>query len=267
MTGTAPHPRALGDHLRLWRRRRRMSQLDLALEADISQKHLSFVESGRAAPSRAVVLSLAKHLDMPLRERHALLLAAGYAPSFPERPLDDPGLKPVRDALDLILKAHEPYPALAVDRRWTMVAANAAVPPLLVGVAARLLSPPVNVLRLSLDPEGLAPRIVNLAEWRAHLLERLRLQVARTGDAALGRLLRDLEGLPAPPGPPRFAPDEAALAAPLRLAGLEGVLSFVSTVTVFGAPLEVTVSELAIEAFYPADEATAAAFRAGRGGG
>lgn len=255
---------AIGDHLRLWRQRRRMSQLDLALEAEISQKHLSFVESGRAAPSRAMVLTLAQRLEVPLRERNALLLAAGYAPTFPERPLDDPSLKPARDAIDLILKGHEPFPALAVDRHWTLLAANAAIPPLLAGVAGHLLAPPVNVLRLSLHPDGIAPRIVNLPEWRSHLMERLRHQVDRTADRALAHLLQELEGFREPSEPPPGATrDEAGLVAPLRLATPNGVLSLISTTTVFGAPLEVTVSELAIEAFYPADEATAAALRSG----
>ena len=173
----------IGNHLREWRQRRRLSQLDLALEAEISTKHLSFLETGRAQPSRDMVLKLAEQLDVPLRERNVLLVSAGYAPVFPQRSLQDPALQAARKAVDLVLKGHEPYPALAVDRHWTLVAHNAAVPALLAGAAARLLQPPVNVLRLSLHPQGLAPRIENLAEWRAHLLARLRQQIDVTADA------------------------------------------------------------------------------------
>lgn len=253
--------RPIGEHLRAWRQRRRRSQLDLALDAEISQKHLSFIESGRSAPSRDMVVRLAEHLDVPLRERNVLLLAAGFAPSFPERPLDDPAMKPAREAVELILKGHEPYPALAVDRHWRLVAANGALAPLLAGLAdPALLAPPVNVLRLSLHPDGLAPRIVNLAQWRAHLLERLRHQVDVTADPVLARLLTELRTYPAPPpsGPDR---DFAGLAVPLRLATRGGILSFVSTTTVFGTPLDVTLAELAVEAFFPADETTARALR------
>ncbi len=254
------HVRPFGDHLRTWRQRRRMSQLDLALEADISQKHLSFVESGRSSPSRDMVLNLAERLGVPLRERNLLLLSAGYAPVFPERSLDDPALAPARAAVELVLKAHEPYPALAVDRHWTMVAANAAVPPLLAGVLDEaLLAPPVNVLRLSLHPGGLAPGIANLAEWRRHVFERLRHQIAITADPRLARLLRELESYPG--GEAAGAGDHAGIAVPLRLLTPAGTLSFISTVTVFGTPIDVTLSELAVEAFFPADEATARALR------
>src|SRR3954452_3913627 len=169
--------RTIGDHLRDWRQRRRLSQLDLALEAEISTKHLSFLETGRAQPSRDMVLKLAEELDVPLRERNVLLVSAGYAPVFPQRSLEDPALRAARKAVDLVLKGHEPYPALAIDRHWNLVSHNAAIPPLLAGAAAKLLQPPVNVLRLSLHPEGIAPRIENLAEWRAHLLARLRQQI------------------------------------------------------------------------------------------
>ncbi|HYE00910.1 MAG TPA: helix-turn-helix transcriptional regulator [Alphaproteobacteria bacterium] len=257
--------RPLGDHLRTWRKRRRMSQLDLALEAEISQRHLSFVESGRSVASRETVLALAERLAVPLRERNVLLLAAGYAPVFPERPLDDPALLPARRAIDLVLKGHEPYPALAIDRHWTLVAANAAVPPLLAGLdEPALLKPPVNVLRLSLHPGGLAPRIANLAEWRGHLLERLAHQIDLTADPRLVALRRELEAYPVPAGPAPegpAAPDYAGVLVPLRIATPAGVLSFVSTTTVFGTPVDVTLSELAIEALLPADAATAEALR------
>jgi transcriptional regulator with XRE-family HTH domain len=259
--------RPVGDHLRSWRQRRRMSQLDLALEAQISQKHLSFVESGRSSPSREMVLTLAERLDLPLRERNVLLHAAGYAPIFPERSLDDPALKAARAAVDLVLKGHEPFPALAVDRHWRLVAANAAVAPLLADVGdPALLQPPMNVLRLSLHPQGLAPRIANLPEWRAHLLERLRHQIDVTGDAVLARLMRELSGYPETNDSTAAtrvpAADYAGVVVPLRLATDGGVLSFFSTTTVFGTPVDVTLSELAIEAFFPADEATAQALRA-----
>jgi transcriptional regulator with XRE-family HTH domain len=256
--------RPIGDHLRTWRQRRRMSQLDLALEAEISQKHLSFVESGRSAPSRDMVLRLAERLSVPLRERNLMLLSAGYAPSFPERTLDDPALKPAREVIDMILKGHEPYPALAVDRHWTLVATNDAVPPLLAGVSEpSLLRPPMNVLRLSLHPGGLAPQIENLSEWREHLLHRLRDQVAITGDPILIRLLNELSGYPAPAPGEGSARDYAGLAVPLRLNSPAGPLSFLSCTTVFGTPIDVTLSELALETFFPADATTAAILRGG----
>lgn len=254
------HARPVGDLLREWRQRRRLSQLDLACEAEISTRHLSFVETGRAAPSRDMVLHLAQQLDVPLRERNALLLAAGYAPVFPERPLADPALRAAREAVERVLAAHMPYPALALDRSWTLLAANSALAPLLTGADPALLAPPVNVLRLSLHPAGLAPRIRNLPEWRAHLLERLRHQAALTADPALDSLLAELRGYPA--AAEMDAPDHAVIAVPLRLAVEgHGTLSFLSTTTVFGTPVDVTLSELCIEAFLPADAATADALR------
>ncbi len=262
ITTTVP---SLGDHLRTWRQRRRLSQLDLALDAEISQKHLSFVESGRSSPSREMVLTLAEHLEVPLRERNVLLLAAGYAPMFPERSLDDPALKPARAAMDLVLKCHEPYPALAIDRHWTLIAANAALRPLLANVSdAALLEPPVNVLRLSLHPHGLAPLIANLFEWRAHLLERVHHQIDITGDPVLSDLRRELVAYPAPsePKPSRQPkPDYAGVVVPFQLATQQGVLSFLSTTTVFGTPVDVTLSELALESFFPADAFTAEVMR------
>lgn len=247
----------VGDQLRGWRQLRRMSQMALALEAEISTRHLSFVESGRSRPSRDMVLHLADRLEVPLRARNALLLAAGHAPAYPERPLDDPTLAAARQAIDLILIGHEPFPALAIDRHWTLVAHNRAVPPLLAGIADALLVPPVNVLRLSLHPQGLAPRIVNLAEWRAHLLQRLAAQCIASGDPELARLQDELEAYPSPtePAGPR---DFAGIAVPLVLQAGERQLSFLSTTTIFGTPAEVTLSELAIESFFPADAATGA---------
>src|SRR3954447_8083530 len=189
-----------GNLLREWRQRRRMSQLDLASEAEISSKHLSFLETGRSLPSRDMLLHLADQLAIPLRERNILLIAAGYAPVFPERSLEDPALHVARKAVELVLAGHEPSPALAVDRHWTLIASNNAIPPLLAGVDAALLQPPVNVLRLSLHPAGLAPRIANLPEWRAHLLARLRHQIDVTADGELIKLLDELSGYPAPGG-------------------------------------------------------------------
>jgi hypothetical protein len=218
-----------------------------------------------------MVLRLSEQLDIPLRERNTLLMAAGFAPVFRDRPLTDPALERARATIDLVLKAHEPNPALTVDRHWTMVAANASVAPLLAGVDPQLLQGPVNLMRVSLHPRGLAPLIVNLAEWRAHLLDRLRRQFRITRDPVIDALLKELGGYQA--GGARQSerqaksqPDEVAV--PLRLRTLGGTLSFLSTVTVFGTPVEITLSELSLEAFYPADEATAAAMQAmGRGGG
>ena len=195
----APAERTIGKHIRNWRQRRRLSQLGFALDVNISQKHLSFIESGRSSPSREMVLRLTEHLKVPLRERNVMLLAAGYAPVFPERTLDDPALRAARAAIDLVLKAHEPFPAIAIDRHWTLMAANAVVPALLAMVADKgLLDPPVNVLKLSLAPGGLAPHIVNLPEWRTHLLERLRHQIEITADPKLEMLFRDLQAYPLP---------------------------------------------------------------------
>lgn len=253
--------RPVGDLLREWRGRRRMSQLDLACEADISTRHLSFVETGRARPSREMVLHLAERLEVPLRERNALLVAAGYAPVFPERPLADPALSAARRAVDLVLSGHEPYPALAIDRHWTLVASNRAVAPLLAGVGPELLRGPVNVLRLSLHPAGLAPRIANLRQWRAHLFARLQQQIDVTADATLAGLLSELRDYPVA-GAGELGDDApeggyAGIVVPLRLVTDAGLLSFLSTTTVFGTPVDITLSELALESFFPADEGTA----------
>ncbi|MBC8748692.1 transcriptional regulator with XRE-family HTH domain [Paraburkholderia sp. WC7.3d] len=256
--------RAVGDLLREWRQRRRMSQLLLATEADISTRHLSFVESGRALPSREMVMHLAERLDVPLRARNALLVAAGYAPLFRERPLSDPQLAAAREAVELVLNGHEPYPALAIDRHWTIVATNNAIAPLLSGASPELLKPPVNALRLSLHPQGIAASIVNWHAWREHVLARLQRQIDVSGDDTLSALRDELAAYPAPPDADATTPDDAALsqiAVPLRLRTPLGVLSFFSTTTVFGTPVDVTLSELAIEAFFPADQQTAAALR------
>jgi transcriptional regulator with XRE-family HTH domain len=247
----------VGAQLRAWRSRRRLSQLDLALDAEISARHLSFLETGRSRPSRGMLLRLADRLAIPARDRNLLLVAAGFAPALPEHSLDDPALAAARRAVELVLKAHEPFPALAVDRHWQLVAANAGVAPLLVGAAPELLVPPVNVLRLSLHPNGVAARIDNLAEWRAHILHRLEAQVAASGDPVLAELLTELKNYPG--GLVRGGEDYGGVAVPLRLRAGEGILSFLGTTTMFGTPIDVTLAELAIEAFLPADEATAAA--------
>jgi transcriptional regulator with XRE-family HTH domain len=252
----------VGSLLRGWRRRRRLSQLALALDAEISQRHLSFIESGRSSPSREMLLHLAEQLGVPLRERNALLVAAGYAPMYAERKLSDPDAAAARRVVEWILKGHEPYPALAVDRHWSLVTANTPALRLMEGVDAALLEPPINVLRVSLHPAGLAPRIVNFFEWRSHVLERLAQQVTASADATLGELLEELKRYPAPAGAAsRGAADLGGLAVPLELATGAGVLSFISTTTVFGTPVDVSLSELAIESFFPADEPTAAALR------
>jgi len=258
---TTPQP--FGEHLRHWRQRRRLSQLDLAQEADISTRHLSFVETGRASPSREMVLRLAERLDIPLRERNALLVAAGFAPMYRERPLDDPALAAARRAVELVLRSHEPAPALAVDRHWNLVAANAAVAHLLAGVDPELLATPMNVLRLSLHPKGLAPRIVNLVQWRAHIFERLRQQISATGDCALAALLQELRAYPVPEGADdiRLEGELLGVAMPLRFRTEGGVLNFISTTTVFGTPVDVTLQELAVESFFPADTFTTQALR------
>jgi transcriptional regulator with XRE-family HTH domain len=262
-TPTAQTERArpihIGDHLREWRQRRHLSQLDLAGDAEISARHLSFVETGRAAPSREMVLKLAERLDVPLRERNVLLVAAGYAPAFPQRTLDDPALKAARQAIDLVLKAHEPNPALAVDRHWNLVSANRMVAPLLEGVPQRLLGQPFNVLRLSFHPEGLAPRTVNLAEWCAHLLERLHRQCEATADPELLKLYEDLKAFPIPARRAPLPTDNVAIPFKMRHEG--DVLSFFSTTMVFGTPVDITLSELALETFFPADDFTAERMR------
>jgi transcriptional regulator with XRE-family HTH domain len=262
------HQPLVGTLIRDWRQLRRLSQLDLALEAEISQKHLSFIESGRSQPSRDMVLLLAETLGVPLRERNGLLLAAGYAPVYLERALEDPALRAAKTAIDLVLRGHEPYPALAVDRHWTLLAANTAVAPL-IGLAAEaeLLRPPVNVLRLSLHPGGLAPHIVNLAEWRSHIVARLRQQIRATADPILAELLSELLAYPAPAVPARrsHAPEpegEPGIVVPLQLRLGDRLLAFISTTTVFGTPVDITLSELALETFFPANAETAEALRA-----
>jgi transcriptional regulator with XRE-family HTH domain len=246
-----------GDRLRRWRQDRGVSQLALASDADVSPRHLSFVETGRSAPSRGLVLRLAEHLEIPLRGRNELLLAAGFAPEFSESQLDAPGLSMVRVAIRQLLTGHNPYPALVVDRAWNLVEANASMELLIDEVPEELADGPLNVLRYSLHPGGLAPRIVNLAQWRTHILGRLDRQARATGDAGLAELYRELRDYPSasPAGPADAGAAEVVV--PLRLRHKEQELSLFSTTTLFGTPHDVTVDELAIESFYPADQETA----------
>lgn len=244
--------------MKQWRQRRRLSQLDLALEADVSSRHVSFIETGRSAPSRAMVLRLAAALEVPLRERNQLLMAAGLAPVYTERSLDDPDMSPVRDGVEKVLKAYEPFPCLAVDRGWNIVAANSGAALLMQGVAPELLAAP-NALRLSLHPDGLAPRIRNLGQWRHHVIGRLRREVTVSGSDELAGLLAEIESYP---GGFDDGTDLGGVVVPLRLDGPDGLeLTFLSTVTTFGTALDLTAAELSIEAFLPADERTAAALR------
>lgn len=245
--------------IREWRQRRHLSQLELASRAEVSTRHLSYIETGRSRPTSTMVMRLCDHLDVPLREQNHLLLAAGHAPAHPEHQLSDPPMSEANAALETILRGHHPYPALVVDRHWDLVAANDAAYGFMAGIDVDLLEPPVNVIRLSVHPRGLAPRIINLAEWRAHLAERLRREYDASGDPVIGALHDEVVGDGVEPV------QSAALVVPLQLRMPDGVvLSCITTTTVFGTPREVTLSELAIEAFYPADEATRAYLNATR---
>jgi transcriptional regulator with XRE-family HTH domain len=250
----------IGDLLRHWREQRRLSQLELALQAGISSRHLCFVETGRSVPSREMVLLLAKQLDVPLRERNHLLLAAGYAPVYAETALDAPEMAAVRAAVRQVLTGHEPYPAVAVDRGWNVVEANAPFARIIDGVAPELLVPPVNCMQMSLHPDGLAPRIVNLGEWRAHVLGRLRRQIALSRNAELARLYEEVASYPCDhPEPEAAVPGPGDIFTPLRIRYKGHELAFFSTVATFGTALDITVAELSIESFFPANAETAAA--------
>jgi transcriptional regulator with XRE-family HTH domain len=247
-----------GSMMREWRQRRRLSQLDLAIEADVSARHVSFIETGRSTPSRAMVLRLAEVLNVPLREQNQLLMAAGLAPIYGERSLADPEMAAVRDGVDRVLAAYNPYPCVVVDRTWQIVHANAGAAVLLDGVAPHLLEHP-NALRIALHPDGLAPRIRNLGQWRHHLMERLRRETAVSGSPELSALLVEINSYP---GCFDEAADLGGVAVALELYTSRGrLLTFLSTVTTFGTALDLTAAELSIEAFLPADEATAAALR------
>ncbi|MFG3281929.1 helix-turn-helix domain-containing protein [Streptomyces sp. NPDC048111] len=260
---TAALETGVGPLLRGWREQRRISQLELALRADSSARHISFIETGRSRPSEEMVLRLAEHLDVPVRERNALLLAAGYAPHYAQTSLDDPSMNALREGMERLLRAYDPYPALMLDATYTVLAANRGIGMLLDGVAAHLLAPPVNAMRLTLHPEGLAPRIRNLAQWRGHLLEQMERQIALLRSEPLRELYEEVAAHPVPSateavdaGEQDHAPS-FPFALPLRIEHAGTVLSFISTITTFNTPMDVTVSELAIETFLPADSATA----------
>jgi transcriptional regulator with XRE-family HTH domain len=256
----APAAPQVGPLLRDWRKRRRLSQLDLALEAGVSARHVSFIETGRSTPSPEMLLRLAGKLDVPQRESNELLIAAGYAPRYGALAYEAPEMDPVRRAIDRLLAAHEPYPAVVVDRHWELIAANQGIGLLTAGVAPELLEPPVNALRLALHPDGMARRTLNLAEWRVHILERLERHARMTGDPALHTLLDELRAYPGGEAPD---PREHDVFVPLVLAGPDGTeLRFLSTVATFGTAVDVTAAELSIESFFPADDATAAALPA-----
>ncbi|WP_329552008.1 helix-turn-helix domain-containing protein [Streptomyces sp. NBC_00696] len=256
----APAGQGVGPLLRAWRERRRVSQLELALRADSSARHISFVETGRSRPSEEMVLRLAEHLDVPVRERNSLLLAAGYAPRYPETPLDDPALGALREGLERLIQGYEPYPALVVDATYTVVAANRGITMLLDGVPESLLQPPLNAMRLTLHPEGMAPRIRNLGEWRGHLLTQMERQIALHRSEPLRALYEEVAAYPAPEkvdDGEQPADSVPYFALPMRIEHDGRVLSFVSSISTFNTPMDVTVSELAIETFLPADPATA----------
>ncbi|GEK03992.1 helix-turn-helix transcriptional regulator [Streptomyces sp. ATE26] len=249
----------IGRLLRSWRERRRVSQLELALRADSSARHISFIETGRSRPSEEMVLRLAEHLQVPVRERNALLLAAGYAPHYPETPLDDPALDALRDGMERLIQGYEPYPALVVDAGYTVVASNRGIAMLLEGVAEELMTPAPNAMRLTLHPGGLAPRIRNLREWRGHLLAQMERQIALDRSDQLRALYEEVAGYPVTEDAPGEEPagPVAYFALPLRIEHAGRILSFVSSISTFNTPMDVTVAELAIETFLPADPATA----------
>ncbi len=251
----------VGGLIRDWRQRRRYSQLDLACLANISARHLSFMETGRAQPSRQMLLLLAEHLDIPLRGRNELLLCAGYAPHYAEHALSDAPLHETHSAITALLAAHEPFPAMAVDGHWNLVHANRSLSLLLADVAPELLQAPVNVLRLGLHPQGLATRILNFSEWRAHLLQRLQRQYEQTADPWLLALYDELVAYPTPDGIPHLSRVNHTIAVPLQIGTHEGVLSLLSATMTFGTPLEVALSELVLEIFLPANADSAAILR------
>ncbi|KOG42976.1 helix-turn-helix domain-containing protein [Streptomyces resistomycificus] len=254
-----PGDQGVGPLLRAWREQRRVTQLELALRADSSARHISFVETGRARPSEEMVLRLAEHLDVPVRERNALLLAAGYAPRYPETPLDDPALGALREGMERLIQGYEPYPALVVDAMYDVVAANRGVLLLLDGVPESLLAPPLNAMRLTLHPDGLAPRIRNLREWRGHLLAQMERQIALRRSKPLRALYEEVAAYPVPEeSPAGREPAEPVpyFALPMRIEHEGRTLSFISSISTFNTPMDVTVAELAIETLLPADPAT-----------
>ncbi|MEU8842134.1 helix-turn-helix domain-containing protein [Streptomyces roseus] len=254
---------SVGALLRTWRERRGISQLELAGRADSSSRHISFIETGRSRPSKEMVLRLADHLDVPVRERNTLLLAAGYAPHYAQTPLDDPSMGTLREGLERLLTGYEPYPALVVDAVYDVVAANRGIAMLLDGLPEHLLLPPLNAMRITLHPQGLAPRIRNLGEWRGHLLAQMERQIALSRSEPLRALYEEVSGYPVDTGPqlaePGAGPGEGAayIALPLLIEHEGHLLSFVSSIATFNTPMDVTVAELAVETLLPADAATA----------
>ncbi|MCK7622879.1 helix-turn-helix transcriptional regulator [Streptomyces sp. RS10V-4] len=263
-TAYAPETTGVGALLREWRDRRRISQLELALRADSSARHISFIETGRARPSQEMVLRLAEHLDVPVRERNALLIAAGYAPAFPETPLDDPSMAAVRAGMAQLLAGYDPYPALVCDGMYTVQAANRGIGVLLEGVDPELLRPPMNAMRITLHPRGMAPRIRNFRDWRGHLFDQMDRQLALLRSSPLRALYDEVSGYPLPDGGRETATagEHPPFALPLVIEHRGAVLSFLSTIATFNTPMDVTVSELALEAFLPADPETAEHLRA-----
>ncbi|MFF1742522.1 helix-turn-helix domain-containing protein [Streptomyces mirabilis] len=264
---TTPAGKGVGPLLRGWREQRRVSQLELALRADSSARHISFIETGRSRPSEEMVLRLAEHLDVPVRERNALLLAAGYAPHYPETPLDDPSMDALRQGVERLIQGYEPYPALVVDATYTVLAANRGIAMLLEGVSESLLTPPLNAMRLTLHPEGLAPRIRNHREWRDHLLAQMERQIALDRSEPLRALYEEVAAYPVPEQEQEGEGDQEGdmdggvepvpyFALPLQIEHGGRVLSFISSISTFNTPMDVTVAELAIETFLPADPAT-----------
>ncbi|MFE9763875.1 helix-turn-helix domain-containing protein [Streptomyces sp. NPDC005808] len=256
---SAPAGKGVGPLLRGWRERRRVSQLELALRAGSSSRHISFIETGRSRPSEEMVLRLAEHLEVPVRERNALLLAAGYAPHYAETPLDDPAMDALREGVERLIRGYEPYPALVIDATYNVLAANQGVAMFLHGIPEALLAPPLNAMRLTLHPDGMAPRIRNLHAWRGHLLAQMERQVALSRSAPLRALYEEVAAYPVPEPAHADEPFDAVacFALPMRIEHDGRVLSFVSSISTFNTPMDVTVSELAIETFLPADPATA----------
>lgn len=256
---SAPDGKGVGPLLRGWREQRRVSQLELALRAGSSARHISFIETGRSRPSEEMVLRLAEHLEVPVRERNALLLAAGYAPHYPETPLDDPAMDALREGMERLIQGYEPYPALVVDATYNVLAANRGIAMLLDGIPEALLAPPLNAMRLTLHPEGMAPRIRNHRAWRDHLLEQMDRQIALRRSEPLRALYEEVAAYPVPDPAPEDQPLDrlAYFALPMRIEHDGRVLSFISSISTFNTPMDVTVSELAIETFLPADPATA----------
>jgi transcriptional regulator with XRE-family HTH domain len=250
-----------GEHLRAWRQRRRLSQLDLACNVGVSSRHISFIETGRSTPSRDMIERLSDELEVPLRRRNEILIAAGFAPRFPERTLNDPLLASARQAIERVLQSHLPMPAFALDRGWDVIASNGALPEIYEGVAPELLTHPINVIRLSLHPQGLAPRLQNHRQWRDHLIHRLRHDVEMTADQGLMALLEEATNYPYPTAvqPHGSISTHPQITTQLSIDTSLGILTFITTTTVFGTPSDVTLSEMMLELFFPADEQTRSA--------